>query len=228
MIRVASVNARRGLRRHERLAGLENWVRRWQPHILFVQEAVHSGDLPPGVGTLRLLGGTAASACYGTIQDKAVPVDAEGRLVRVDADGLIAVGCYFPHEGSAARRRLFDLLPGFASGAGILCGDFNMAPREQDGMFGDVPSKWTGPAERRSLAAMLAALDLVDATAADPPEPTFIQQRKAASIRFRCDLALVKRGTGWQVQVDHDTRSGPTAFTDHSGLIVDLSKRGAA
>jgi exonuclease III len=228
MIRVASVNARRGLRMRERLAGLDGWVRRWQPQILFVQEAVHAGEPPPGVGALRLLGGTSGSACYGTVHGEAAPVDAEGRLVRVEADGLIAVGCYFPHEGSAARRRLFNLLPGFASGADVLCGDFNMAPREQDGMFGDVPSKWTGPAERRAWAAMLAALDLVDATAADPPEPTFIQQRKAASIRFRCDLALVKRGTGWQVQVDHDTRRGPTAFTDHSGLIMDLSKRGAA
>jgi endonuclease/exonuclease/phosphatase family metal-dependent hydrolase len=227
-MRVASVNVRRGLRNPDRHAGLERWVGRWAPDVLFLQEAVHSADLPPKVGGLRLLGGTASSACYGAIEGRVTTLDADGRIIRVEADGLLAVGCYFPHERSAARRRLFDLLSVSAAGADLICGDFNMAPREQDGMFGDSPSKWTGRLERRALETMFVALDLVDATAGEPAEPTFIQQRGAASIRFRCDLALVRRGTVSQVAVDHDTRIGPTAFTDHSGLIADLTRPNAA
>ena len=62
---------------------------------------------------------------------------------------------------------------------------------------------------------------LADATAGDPPEFTLSRQIRGVDASFRCDLAL--RPASWSttsVVAAHETRTGPDAFTDHSGIVL--------
>src|SRR5262249_36984208 len=75
--------------------------------------------------------------------------------------------------------------------------------------------------ERRAFAELLAARELADATAGDPPEFTLSSRIRGSDLSFRCDLALLP--ASWpttSVVAAHETRVGADAFTDHSGIVV--------
>jgi hypothetical protein len=106
----------------------------------------------------------------------------------------------------------------------VVLGDFNLAPRQQDGLYGDKPSRYTARWEREAFEALLNSAGLLDATATDgEPEFTFERRQGGKPIRFRCDLALLSKSVGGTAQVtyDHSVRARD-GFTDHSAVIVDL------
>ncbi len=138
------------------------------------------------------------------------------------ADDLVIDNVYLPYDSKTARKHQIEGLANRPNSPRLVLGDFNMAPRPQDGRFGAGESNWTGVGERRAFDALLLT-GLVDLGASDPPEFTFERLNQGCWSRFRCDLALASTGLGDGVTltVDSGTRS-PTGFTDHSALIVDL------
>jgi exonuclease III len=109
----------------------------------------------------------------------------------------------------------------------IVLGDFNLAPRPEDGIYGDQVSKWNTKVEREAFSNLLASNHLVDSTAADDTdiEFTFERMYRKKWARFRCDLALIPEFLDpekTQVRYDHSARTGSCAFTDHSAIIVEL------
>jgi hypothetical protein len=124
---------------------------------------------------------------------------------------------------SAARRveQLHILAVRLPNGDNVVLGDFNLAPRLVDGIYGTAPSRFTSAGERRAFTELLAGRELADATAGDPPEFTFSRRIRGSESSFRCDVALLP--ASWpttSVVPAHETRTGSDAFTDHSGIIL--------
>ena len=137
--------------------------------------------------------------------------------------GKLAIHSVHLDPGSVATRveQLQILAEGLPTGDNIVLGDFNLAPRPVDGIYGTSPSRFTAAGERRAFAELLARRALADATAGDPPEFTLSRRIRGLDSSFRCDLALLP--ASWpttSVVAAHETRTGPDAFTDHSGIIV--------
>ncbi len=149
-------------------------------------------------------------------------------------DGVCAHNVYLSPSSSAERRALLkDLARAIReaeANAIVITGDFNLAPRLQDGLFGNQPSTFTKPPERRAFEDLLASASLVDATCPLPGgnlEFTFERVQQGRPNRFRCDLALISShiAEAAAVMLDHSMKTSPGAFTDHSALIVDVQEQ---
>jgi endonuclease/exonuclease/phosphatase family metal-dependent hydrolase len=129
-----------------------------------------------------------------------------------------------PYASAARVQQLRTLAADLDPDAcNIVLGDFNLAPRPSDGRFGDSHSAFTSASERSEFAKLMHRHNLVDASASDEPVFTFSRLVGGVSSSFRCDLALIPASLSPSVvRVSSETRTGPTAFTDHSGLVVDL------
>lgn len=107
----------------------------------------------------------------------------------------------------------------------LICGDFNLAPRPQDGLYDGEVSEFTADTERKALQHLLQSAWLVDTTGADGEAKfTFERLFTGKLSRFRCDLALLSDhlAAGVPVAARHEVRTGPEAFTDHSAILLDL------
>jgi len=141
---------------------------------------------------------------------------------------------YLSPYSSAERRAMLDELARAISGTtSVVIGDFNLAPRPEDGLYGDQPSTFTKLPERRAFEHLLGAGDLVDATRPSQGETaafTFERMQQGRATCFRCDLALVSSHIAGSATViyDHSVRATPDAFTDHSALILDVKTDGLA
>ena len=72
--------------------------------------------------------------------------------------------------GVTTRVEQFQILAErLPNGANVVLGDFNLAPRPVDGIYGASPSRFTSAGERRAFAELLAGRALADATAATHP-----------------------------------------------------------
>lgn len=78
--------------------------------------------------------------------------------------------------------------------------------------------------EQSSVQKQLDTLNRSDATATEIPQFTIERQQSGMHSRFRCDLALVPDHLLPMVNVQyiHSTRASEQAFTDHSGILMDI------
>lgn len=151
------------------------------------------------------------------------------RWQELSVGGLNLHNLYLSPHSSKERRDLLDQIASHITDntPSIVLGDFNLAPRPEDGRFGQQESGFTSPAERRAFARLLSAATLVDATCSSgdaEPEFTFERMQQGKQIRFRCDLALVSAALipSTSIEYDHTVRIGASAFTDHSAILVSL------
>lgn len=111
----------------------------------------------------------------------------------------------------------------------IIVGDFNLAPKPEDGLSGERPSKFNGPEDRNRLDDLIKNEGLVDTTCRDVTggqEFSISRIIKKTQIRFRCDLCLVSdylfATEAVSVKYDHSVRNPVSGFSDHSALILNL------
>lgn len=148
------------------------------------------------------------------------------------SDGLVIINVHLSAYKSAVRTRqlteLDEYLLSLNSRSILIGGDFNLAPRDVDGVFDARPSTWTSAREREALARMMERHDLVDVLASpDGDEFTFDRVLRGGRCQFRCDILLSSRALLPDVTAKymHETRLGSWAFTDHSGIMATLRKR---
>lgn len=238
-LRIASLNLNKGGHTEDRLARLSDWLVAWAPSFLFLQEPwSHDRNDPARIPHFHFLGGNSNVACYATETEgrhrSVEGVDLfDDRALELLLDDTRLSNVYLPATTSSERRRfllrLLDLLrPRRAADRAIL-GDFNLAPRPEDGRYGEGESAWTSTAERKALESLLTEFDLVDLLpqkGAEESPFTFERKNKGQLTRFRCDLALTSRRLAERaetlLQFDHRSRVGSSRFTDHSALILDL------
>lgn len=107
----------------------------------------------------------------------------------------------------------------------LIVGDFNIAPEPADGLVNDAISDFNTEVDRGALHQLLTTCSLVD-LGRDLASPRWTIERQIAGkdIRFRCDLALASDyiASSIGLRLDHATRKDAEAFTDHSGILLEV------
>lgn len=229
-MRLASINVNKRLGNPAARARITTWLQRHQVDVLAAQEPWKPVARPPiDLPGYRRVGGDGDLFCWIAEQFAAPPVSRPVRFVqRIELAWLAVCNTYLDCRSTTARAgQLHELRQIITAGAGrptLVCGDFNLAPRPIDGLHNGQPSRFNTGTDRKPLSDLLAEAGLVDTTATEPPEFTIERHRKGSRDQFRCDLTLVPDHLLAMVTVrhDHGTRVGETAFTDHSGLLIDV------
>ena len=221
---VASVNAKKRLGAVVARERFGSWLERRQVTLVVVQEAWRAGGPePPAPPGMRFLDGDSELAAWIREGIDLPRVDRPEAWWQTVLVGGLAIHSVHLDPSRAARRvqQLQILAARLPTGDNVVLGDFNLAPRLVDGIYGTSPSRFTSAGERRAFAELLATRELADTMACDPPEFTFSRQIRGSESSFRCDLALLP--ASWpttSVVAAHETRTGSQAFTDHSGTIL--------
>ncbi|AZK97481.1 MULTISPECIES: methyltransferase domain-containing protein [Streptomyces] len=227
---LASVNLNKRLGATGARSRLAAWLRERGVQILLAQEPFKPADrTPPTLGGFQCAGGDGYLAVWVS-EDLAPPtVSAPTPWVqRIELEWLLVLQVHLDAgAGSLRVAQLVELAALAAAEKGrplLVCGDFNLAPRPEDGLFGKEISAFTTKAERQALQQLTRIADLTDTTADDAPVFTFERVSHGKPSRFRCDLALLSSHLTpvTAITADSSVRSGPTAFTDHSALLIDL------
>lgn len=136
-----------------------------------------------------------------------------------------------PYKSSDRREELHSLEGIVQSGPNsgiIIGGDFNLAPRPQDGLFNDTASTWTAPLEREAFERLTRVCGLVDLLGQSADQEYSIERLiPGGRVRFRCDLILCSKGLQNVAKVNylHETRIGAWAVSDHSGMLLSLNDK---
>ncbi|MFD8263596.1 endonuclease/exonuclease/phosphatase family protein [Streptomyces griseoluteus] len=227
---LASVNLNKRLGASGARANFASWLRGHGVKIVLAQEPFKPADrTPPALGGFACAGGDGHLAIW--VSEDLVPpaVSSPAAWVqRVELEWLVILQVHLDAYAGASRAAQLAELAAMATAEKgrplLVCGDFNLAPRPADGLFGEETSTFTTEAERQALQQLTRAASLVDTTADEPPVFTFERIFNGKPSRFRCDLALLSDHltATTTVTVDASVRNSPAAFTDHSALLIDL------
>lgn len=227
-MRIVSINLNQRLGNADARSRFESWLQKLKPDFLLVQEPWRPRSVSrPSLNGYRLAGATSLLAAWipqGGPEPRAAGESERWQVFHFA--GLVVHHVYLsPHSSKERRAHLVELTDSIQPEArNVVLGDFNLAPRPQDGLFGDKTSRFTARLEREAFKTLLEFSGLVDATATSgEPEFTFERWQRGGQIRFRCDLALLSTSMKSTAEAlyDHSVRSAG-GFTDHSALIVDI------
>lgn len=226
-----SINLNKRLGADGARARFAAWLRTHDVAVIVAQEPYKPADRrPPLLPGYVLAGGNGHLATW-VREDIATPTVSAptGWAQRVELGWLTVLQVHLDAYTSAARTTQLGELATLAAAEGgrplLICGDFNLAPRPQDGLYDGEVSRFTADTERKALQHLLQTAWLVDTTSADrEAEFTFERLLTGKLSRFRCDLALLSDHltAGVPVAARHEVRTGPAAFTDHSAILLDL------
>ncbi|MFD9424351.1 MULTISPECIES: methyltransferase domain-containing protein [unclassified Streptomyces] len=227
---LASVNLNKRLGASGARSNLAAWLREHGVKIVLAQEPFKPAErTPPALGGFVFAGGDGHLAAWIS-EDLAPPAVTcpQTWVQRVELEWMLVLQVHLDaYAGASRAAQLAELAAMAAAEKGrplLVCGDFNLAPRPEDGLFGEETSTFTTEAERRALQQLTQSATLDDTTAEKVPVFTFERVLNGQPSRFRCDLALLSGHLTetTTVTVDSSVRSGPAAFTDHSALLIDL------
>ncbi|MFE3602605.1 endonuclease/exonuclease/phosphatase family protein [Streptomyces sp. NPDC059142] len=227
---LASVNLNKRLGASGARSGLAAWLRAHGVDVVVAQEPFTPADrTPPALGGFTFAGGDGRLAVWIT-EELSPPAVSSPRpwVQRIELEWLIVLQVHLDAYAAASRTAQLAELTAMAAAENgrplLVCGDFNLAPRPEDGLFGEDSSTFTTPAERAALRQLTQESGLVDTTGGGAPLFTFERVSSGRSSRFRCDLALLSDHLTATTTVapDSSVRTGPAAFTDHSALLIDL------
>ncbi|MFF3432358.1 methyltransferase domain-containing protein [Streptomyces sp. NPDC002602] len=228
---LASINLNKRLGADGARARFAAWLRGHDVAVIVAQEPYKPADRhPPLLPGYVFAGGDGHLATW-VREDIATPaVSAPTSWAqRVELGWLTILQVHLDAYTSAARTTQLGELAALAAAEGgrplLICGDFNLAPRSQDGLYDGEISGFTAGTERKALHHLLQAACLVDTTGTDEEADfTFERLFTGKLSRFRCDLALLSDHlAAWvPVAARHEVRTGPEAFTDHSAILLNL------
>ncbi|MGW1641477.1 methyltransferase domain-containing protein [Streptomyces lavendulae] len=230
---LVSINLNKRLGANGPRARFAAWLRTHDVAVIVAQEPYKPADRrPPLLPGYVFAGGDGHLATW-VREDIATPAVSTPTAwaQRVELGWLTVVQVHLDAYTSAVRTAQLGELATLAAAEGgrplLICGDFNLAPRPEDGLYDGEVSSFTTGTERKALRHLLQSVGLVDTTSADGREGvgfTFERLFTGKLSRFRCDLALLSDhlAHGVAVITRHDVRTGPEAFTDHSAVLLDL------
>jgi endonuclease/exonuclease/phosphatase family metal-dependent hydrolase len=229
-LRLASLNLNKRLRTTAARARLNAWLHERNVDVLAAQETWKTEDgIAVTVDGYHHIGGDAQLSAWVRERWTPMPITRpEAFLQRIELGWLGVFNTYLDAYAGATRvaqlRRLRELTLGERGRPMLLIGDFNLAPRAADGCFGEEPSSFNGESERATLRDLVTSARLVDTTAADIPEFTFVRVVNGQVSRFRCDLALLSDHLQGETMIiyDHAPRASEQRFTDHSAILAHL------
>ena len=133
----------------------------------------------------------------------------------------------FPAGKTTERNEHFQKLSSIIDNLNLtpmlIAGDFNLAPRKEDGWYGNTYSNFTKKSERENFLRFLRKYELYDLGVELDWAPTLERDINGKSSRFRCDLFLLKEDLLElsKMRYDHKFRT-QKGLSDHSALLVEL------
>jgi hypothetical protein len=230
VVRLASINLNKRMGNPVARANLTAWLYQQRIDVLAAQEPWKPIGRPPiDLPGFRPVDGDGNLFCWIAEHFDAPPVTRPDRFVqRLELAWLIVYNIYLDCGSAATRgsqiRSLQKIIAAEYGRPVLACGDFNLAPRPVDGLSNGQPSTFNTAIDRKPFTDLLAETSLVDVTATEPPHFTIERRRSRTITQFRCDLAAVPDHLlpAVEVRYDNATRTGATAFTDHSGVLIDI------
>ncbi|MFD3680055.1 methyltransferase domain-containing protein [Streptomyces sp. NPDC058613] len=230
---LASINLNKRLGADGARSKFAAWLRTHDVGVIVAQEPYKPADRrPPLLPGYVCAGGDGHLAAWVREDIATPPVSAPATWAqRIELGWLTVLQVHLDAYTSAARTTQLDELATLVAAEGgrplLICGDFNLAPRPEDGLYDGEISGFTADTERKALENLLQSGWLVDTTSPGgeaEAEFTFERIFTGKLSRFRCDLALLSDhlAAGVPVSARHEVRTGPEAFTDHSALLLDL------
>ena len=226
---IVSLNLNKGLPTPRRRVFFQQWLADKRPDVVLAQEPwVHSHETPLELEGFARLGGN--SQVFGWINEEVEEPECEQLepyVQRVHLSYVTLYNVYLSPYGRAERGKqlhaLLVLLERDSDRPTLVLGDFNLAPRDVDGMLGSRISHFNGDEDRVPFYELMRVAHLVDATSSSR-EYSIVRSRGHQQSRFRCDLCLVSDYyvSSVSVKYDHASRSGDTRFTDHSALLAEV------
>jgi hypothetical protein len=129
-----------------------------RPRLFLSQEPFQlSSSVRPELTGFRLLATNPLTSCWIADHHVDLPVrQLSDRWQIVMLDGLAVHNVYLSPYSAKERCGLLCAIAASLStvGPSIVVGDFNLAPRPEDGVFGTKPSTFTSAAERKSFASL--------------------------------------------------------------------------
>ncbi|MEU3297520.1 methyltransferase domain-containing protein [Streptomyces longwoodensis] len=231
---LASVNLNKRLGAAGARSNLAAWLREHGVQAVLAQEPFKPADrTPPTLGGFTFAGGNGHLATWIREDFAPPPVSSLNTWVqRLELQWLVVLQVHLDAYANASRAAQLAELAAMAAAEDdrplLVCGDFNLAPRPEDGQFGEETSTFTTDAERQALEQLMQTAGLIDTTAEPAPVFTFERIFSGKPSRFRCDLALLSDHLTATATITPDAtvRSGPRLFTDHSALLIDLPVTG--
>lgn len=227
---LASINLNKRLGADGARSRFASWLRARRVGVVLAQEPFKPVDrTPPELPGFVLVGGDGRMAAW--VDENVVPPHVsslEPWAQRIELEWLVVLHVHLDSRSGASRAHQLAALTRMATAEDgrplLVCGDFNLAPRPEDGRYGDEPSTFTTNLERGALTDLTRAVGLVDVMSTSPPVFTVERVIAGKLSRFRCDLVLLsdhlKPAT--TVSTDATVRSGPGSFTDHAAVLADL------
>jgi exonuclease III len=152
----------------------------------------------------------------------------ESFLLCVEAHHKVVFNVHLSAYRTSTRQQELQYLEKLIRGEPgdvIVGGDFNLAPRPEDGLFNGAASSWTPPAERQAFRRFTQICGLVDLLGNELEQEYSIERSTVrGQIRFRCDLVLcsARLQSLAKARYLHETRIGAWAISDHSGMVLAL------
>ena len=229
-MRLASINLNKRLGNPAAAHRLEAWLHRHRVDLLIAQEPWRPpGRVPADIPGYRILGGDDRLCAWIHASVKNLSQQPATRYAqRIECEWLVVYNTYLDAYDKRTRAaqliELSALLSGESGRPVALAGDFNLAPRPVDGLTGARASEFNAATDRIPFTDLLTSHRLIDSTVRDEPEFTIEREIQGVRSRFRCDLALLPDylADDATVAYDHAPRAAETAFTDHSGILLDL------
>ncbi|MFG2224900.1 methyltransferase domain-containing protein [Streptomyces sp. NPDC048644] len=225
---LASINLNKRLGAAGARANLTAWLGEHGVQAVLAQEPFKPADrTPPILQGFTFAGGDGNLAAWIS-EDLTSPTVSSPHpwVQRIELAWLVVLQVHLDaYAGAARAAQLAELTAMVVAEGGrplLICGDFNLAPRPEDGLLGENISTFTTGTERAALRKLMQSTGLIDTTAEAAPVFTFERLSAGKLSRFRCDLALLSDHLTATVTADASVRTGRQAFTDHSALLVDL------
>jgi len=230
-IRIGCINGNKRLGSQFARERLDRWLLEYQPHLLLLQEPFALRAITPLIfSSYGLNCATGYSAVYSReIEVAPLHISLPERSLAVNVCGLTIFNTYLSPYQSAVRsdelRRLSEVAEGLLTSDLMFCGDFNLAPQNEDGIVDGRASQWTQARERVQLEVLKKRFGLIDVLSANlcgTQHFTVERSLRGRDVKFRCDFALLTQGLAERssCSYDHSVRIGPEPWTDHSAIRI--------
>ena len=229
-MRIASLNMNKRLGNASARPQVLEWLRNHEINLVLTQEPCRNLDKPPSLDGYRPVGGSHQVFAWIAESFEPLPsVSVRSWWQRLEVGYLVVHNVYL--DPYSRRRRgdqleeLRDHMTAEPERPVLIVGDFNLAPRPEDGCFDGKASKFNSDVDRGPFRRLLVDVGLQDLTsAASGIQYTIVRKHQGKRIEFRCDLALASDYIAPTITANyhHDTRTGARPFTDHSAIVLNL------
>lgn len=227
---VCSINLNKRMESLRKSSEFPVWLDSHNVDILFIQEASKKELNTEFFSGFTFLGGDEVLSIWCKQEFSfSVPKRISGFIQKFDVGYVTFYNIYLDAYKKRNRKNQLEYISTVlqdtsSSNPLILLGDFNIAPRDIDGIFNNKVSSFNSIIDRGALKNLLEQNNLVDKIPKSE-EIIYTIERiyNGKPIRFRCDLALIHEDilNYINIKYDHTTRK-EFNFTDHSALLIDV------